>query len=1051
MALGPRGAGEPSRTTRPPSGIVVRAIRLLPALLLLASILLLVALVDQGAAPAGAQVAPALLGAAGDPAVLEARYALALQGVRPQAAGTPLPGSDGGHRGPGRSELPAPPLSWAVRRDEPALAQAAPGTRDGGDGDGQGPAPGRAAQESAAEDRARHVLRTWGQPVIYAFGKNLAQEMARISARSEYPVLFAVDTATQALLQRTDVDDPLANAVLHVALTTGLVYGAASLRAGRGGRPPRLDAPYLLALALTAGSLHMLEGPGKDLAERLGILPAAAGTTGDGRPVWADPGDYWPHWLYDTAVHGVANGVFMGTLGSSGRVAPLTLRERQMLFLAEDDATAVSPWLPSRAGFGLIAGGIAAVARGASTLLTDPPPPGAGLPRLPAGFQPFTYALLDYGLQHAHGWSTRGELWYVLTADVVTQALLRRTDLDNPVANAALHAAVTTGLAYGLHYGMGWPGGADSDGPVTSVLRRVLATLGDRDAQARLIHGPSRQGAHAMALASAGMIVGGQLLKPLLRYVNWLPTPVGTKDGRLQFATPDDYAWNLVYDGLVTGLATALSVMFTSYSVDVGPGRGVDSWTITRLPWRVTWPSALMYGLISAAGKQVSEFASNPPDTGVLREAALALQALDRVRLRPADDFDQLAWSALLNLGESALTLTGNLIFRNLYDLRVMAERGVLTLRSTLAHSADGTLAERWLGGAAEERRLGPGGDKAAWKLLGEDAARDARAARQRSHSASRKLLAKTPTTEDGHALRGVLSAAALPGNLWDVAMTTLRPDPELDTRDQHLVATRAREELTTNLQRLWDSAEGYVVEKGYRLGGVTRPRPRPPSRPPPPGTDPGRPGRGTPPGTAGQGDLVASVRSHLGGSSLLVGGSPLLVEEPSADDDGPQEQAVPQGHVTVVRRDDRGAPPGSDPGPRSSDPGPRSPVQLVAAHGRLALGLVRDGVEYRLIGDQLVQVRPDGGPAPVDPALPDPDEPASTPVAPPAPTVPDAPVEQAEAPPPLVAPGGGPQPVGAAAAPAPQPAGEQHSGAQPPTADDAGGGKADDASTTNA
>src|SRR5262245_47072460 len=709
MALGVRGVGEPSRTTRHPSGIVVPAIRLLPALLLLAGILLLVALVDQGAAPAGAEAAPGLPGAASGPAALEARYALALQGVRPQAAGTPLPGSDGGDQGPGRSELPAPPLSWAVRRDGPALARAGPGTRGGGDGDGdgQGPAPGRAARESAAEDYAKHLLRTWGQPVIYAFGKNLSQEVARISSRSGYPVLFAVDTATQALLQRTELDDPLANAALHVALTTGLVYGAASLRAGPGGRP-LLDVPYPLALALTAGSLHMLEGPGKDLAERLGILTAPAGTTGDGRPVWADPGDYWPHWLYDTAVHGLTNGIFMGTLGSSGRVAPVALRERRMLLLAADDATAVPPWLPSRAGFGLIAGGIAAVARGASTLLTDPPPPGAGLPRLPAGFQPFTYALLDRGLQHAHSWSTRGDLWYVLTADVVTQALLRRTDLDNPVANAALHAAVTTGLAYGLHHGMGWPGGADSDGPVTSVLRRALATLGDRDARARPIHGPSRQGAQAMAVASAGMIVGVQLLKPLLQHVNWLPTPVGTKDGRLQFATPDDYAWNLVYDGLATGLATALSVMLTSYSVDVGPGRGVDSWIFTRLPWRVTWPSALMYGLISAASKQVSEFASNPPDTGVLREAALALQALDRVRLQPADDFDQLAWSALLNLGESALTLTGNLIFRNLFDLEVMAERGVLTLRSTLAHSADGTFAERWLGGAAEERRLGP-------------------------------------------------------------------------------------------------------------------------------------------------------------------------------------------------------------------------------------------------------------------------------------------------------------------------------------------------------
>src|SRR4029453_17880572 len=106
-------------------------------------------------------------------------------------------------------------------------------------------------------------------------------------------------------------------------------------------------------------------------------------------------------------------------------------------------------------------------------------------------------------------------------------------------------------------------------------------------------------------------------------------------------------------------------------------------------------------------------------------------QAFDQVRLQPDEDsLESLALSAGWNLGAAAVGGLGGLWCHKLGDLLWMGERVVLSVRSTLAHTAAGTFAERWLGGAAEERRLGPFGGKTARRLLGEAGGQGGLAAR---------------------------------------------------------------------------------------------------------------------------------------------------------------------------------------------------------------------------------------------------------------------------------------------------------------------------------
>src|SRR4029453_15945591 len=120
-----------------------------------------------------------------------------------------------------------------------------------------------------------------------------------------------------------------------------------------------------------------------------------------------------------------------------------------------------------------------------------------------------------------------------------------------------------------------------------------------------------------------------------------------------------------------------------------------------------------------------------------------------------------------------------------------------------LAHTATGTALEPWLGGAAEERRLGPLGGKPGWQPMEQAAGKGPMAARQRSLSAAGKLLAKTLTPEEQHGLRTLIGVVSLARRGWDVVATRLGPATELNPRDQREVATRAWQALVAELKPL--------------------------------------------------------------------------------------------------------------------------------------------------------------------------------------------------------------------------------------------------------
>jgi hypothetical protein len=174
-------------------------------------------------------------------------------------------------------------------------------------------------------------------------------------------------------------------------------------------------------------------------------------------------------------------------------------------------------------------------------------------------------------------------------------------------------------------------------------------------------------------------------------------------------------------------------------------------------------------------------------------------------------------------------------------------------------------------------------------------------------------------------------------------------------------------------------------------------------------------------------------VLAFLGGSSTLVIEGLL-----PAGDTGQAPVADPAGHEPIAALRPQGGgvrPPRAD----LAGLGVRSPARQVVTKGQLELGFEQDGVEYRLVDGQLLQVQPDGRLAPVDPASLDADHSTRTPLVqavPPADSDQATATNQGE----LPATGSRQTPltptIETAVEPAPPPTGEQHSHAQPPPAD---------------
>jgi hypothetical protein len=630
-------------------------------------------------------------------------------------------------------------------------------------------------------------------------------------------------------------------------------------------------------------------------------------------------------------------------------------------------------------------------------------------------------------LQAVHGLRDgrdQGSFNGLVLYDTAIQAMLQSPWTGNAVADAVLHWGAATGMLYGLSEYSRRQAWAVEQAIALRELSDHLhglhpAEIARRAQAMRAASWWNRSGGFHVRdwrgdVGAAAVLIGLMELAKPLGQGGILPTPDGyDRMGRPVWATPRDENLNWTYDVLAHAIAgayagaavprrTAEDVAYRGNTFatiaryfamgEIPPyfqgdeefraamGRIGDA--LDREPGgtRVFDPdywsrrlrselhprlfSHLRMGLTGAAiSGLVRAVVTIPPNLlpAPLRDL---VEAVNQVRLRPDEDsFGLLALSAGWNFAEAVVISMWSLVVHNTQDLRVIAERVWLTLRAALAHLADRTFLERYVGGGAEARRLGPLGGLPVWNPMDQGAVRHVLAARRRSDTAVAKLHAREPTSdtrEEEHALRALLGAAALPGNVWDVATATLSPAPALDRRDQREVAARAREVLAANLAQIEASAEGYLVQKGYRLAGLVPPGTRAPDPRPLPGA--GRGGRGdrdrpTPIPSGSRDDLLAAVRAHSGGSSTLV----VDVLLPGGDSgqaapaDRPAQEPVAAPRLAA-------GPPERD----LDDP----PARQVLVKGELVLGLVKDGVEYLLVHGQLMQVQPDGGLTPLDPAL---------------------------------------------------------------------------------
>src|SRR5262245_25307878 len=295
----------------------------------------------------------------------------ALPGASPSRAPAAAPGPPPGRRGAGPSELPVPALPLWRPDGAQLVVLRRPARPDGGDDEDGGP-------------RQRGPLPPWAQPWLYGALNRGAGSIIGLAFPAELPGLVLSDALTQALIDQSTLDDPLANAVLHALANAGLVYGMD--RANRGlnqllvGRLGVWRFGFQLVprnpgmLAATSFVQLLLEGPFKAGLRSAGVLPVAE-RTADGRQVWASAGDYWLNLGFDVVMHAAA----------AGLVTALGTREPELERLAaamlRGDPVAIqtfgtSFWGVSRWRLALAAGAFAGFARAASTLATDPPPPG---------------------------------------------------------------------------------------------------------------------------------------------------------------------------------------------------------------------------------------------------------------------------------------------------------------------------------------------------------------------------------------------------------------------------------------------------------------------------------------------------------------------------------------------------------------------------------------------------------------------------------------------------------------------------------------------------
>jgi len=330
----------------------------------------------------------------------------------------------------------------------------------------------------------------------------------------------------------------------------------------------------------------MAEGPGKRLLQDHHVLPPPVGTSIDGRPKWADPGDYWLDLLYDVGVHGAATGLLAGTLGRSTHLIPWEEVAR-----AKDETVALGlrqvsdrAWLMSAWRLAVVSGLLAASARAVSTLVTEQPPELVRPPSLPAWAQPLSYALLNRLGQSllSDGLAGVDELPLLLAIDAVTQALLGRGDTGVPPVDDLLHAALTTGLIHGSHHASRqaylagyrlfgwlqseapWRRGRPGYRPLPFPLRSLQGYLyhdpmnwvRTRDEAAPYQGRYTPRNPWMLSATAAAQILAEGTGKHVLRRLHVLPTPAGGEDGRPRWATTGDHARDLAYDAAVHGLST---------------------------------------------------------------------------------------------------------------------------------------------------------------------------------------------------------------------------------------------------------------------------------------------------------------------------------------------------------------------------------------------------------------------------------------------------------------------------------------------------------------
>ncbi|HKE97682.1 MAG TPA: hypothetical protein VKG45_01940 [Actinomycetes bacterium] len=330
---------------------------------------------------------------------------------------------------------PVPPLAQVVLPTRVAVAPDPPPAPAGGDGVPPGrpvtaPDLVAAAAQQPADRPAwmapglEKVARYPGgvQPLLYALvnrglgGGGFALPFAYPSGLA---YLAVHDAMTQHVLAARLVGLPeVATGIFMVGGTavalevSSRIWNEMLVQTGHRPAFPPING---LALAGSGIGLVVVEGPVKDWLERHGVLLATPVAIRNGRPVWASPGDYAKNLGYDMAAHFLATATVMGRhdywlrtgifqQNASARALRLAIeraragQRRTIPFWPPATLEAVSAqlrgtwrWSPAALHrlfpdrvpawarwpalrYGIVAGLVAAAAKGASELLWDPPP-----------------------------------------------------------------------------------------------------------------------------------------------------------------------------------------------------------------------------------------------------------------------------------------------------------------------------------------------------------------------------------------------------------------------------------------------------------------------------------------------------------------------------------------------------------------------------------------------------------------------------------------------------------------------------------------------------